>query len=189
MTNYYTKKIFVLLLLLLPFSVQAQLETYARITARGTVEPNVNYFASKKITSKIALTFFGLVEQKWGEALVGASFSPSAAFSIGGSVGIEHGTHSPRYMISTWMGRGKTSLAALGELGSGKDNYLYKINLFHKYTAHFTFGATAWRYHGIGPNFRYTIPKLETTIWTMPAYDFEVDETKLMVGISLRMAK
>ncbi|KAA2241315.1 hypothetical protein F0L74_15535 [Chitinophaga agrisoli] len=189
MTNYYTKKILALLLLALPFAARAQLETYSRYNGHGVVEPNINYFTSKKITNKIALTFFGLVEQEWSEALVGASYFPSTSFSIGGSIGIEHGTHSPRYSVSTWTGRGKTTLAALFELGSGKDNYLYKANLFHKCTPHFTFGATAWRLHGIGPNFRYTIPKLQTTIWGMPAYDFEADQSRLMIGISLDIAK
>ena len=181
------KKILFLLLISLPFWAQAQLETYGRYTAGGSIEPNINYFGSKKITEKISLTFFGLVEQKWSEALIGATYSPSSSFSIGASTGIEHGTNSPRFGASIWTGKGKTSVSILGELGSGKDNYLYKANLFHKYTKQFTLGITAWRFHGAGPNLRFNIPKLSSTIWAMPAYDLEINKLKLMIGISLNM--
>ena len=181
------KTIFIFFLVSLPFWAHAQLETYGRYTSGGSVEPNINYFASKKITTKISLTFFGLIEQKWSEALVGATYSPSKSFSIGASTGIEQGTHSPRYGASIWTGNGKTTFSILGELGSGKDNYLYKANLFQKNSDVFTYGVTAWRLHGVGPNFRFTISKLASTIWAMPAYDFEADKSRLMVGIRLDM--
>lgn len=181
------KKIPVLLLISLPFLAQAQLETYVRYTPGGRVEPNINYSGSKKITEKISLTFFGLIEQRWSEALIGASYAPSNSFSVGASAGIEHGTNSPRFGASVWTEKGKISLLVLGELGSGKDNYLYKANLFHKYSDQFTFGVTAWRFHGVGPNFRFTIPKLSSTIWSMPAYDFEANKSKLMIGVKVNM--
>ena len=181
------KSISVFFLILLPFLVHAQLEVYGRYTAGGYVEPNINYFGSKKITEKVALTFFGLVEQKWGQALIGTTYSPSNTFSVGGLIGIEHGTNSPRYAASIWKGMGKTTLLLWGELGSGRDNYLYKINLFHKVTNQFTFGLTAWTGHGVGPNFRIAIPKLSATLWSMPAYDFTHNKARLMIGISANM--
>jgi hypothetical protein len=181
------KKILSLLLIPLPFLAQAQLELYGRYNAGGRVEPNVNYFGVKKITEKISLTFFGLIEQIWSEALVGATYFPSKSFSIGASAGIEYGTNHPRYGASLWAGKGRTSFSILGELGSGKDNYLYKANLFHKCTDRFTYGATAWRFHGVGPNFRWAFPKLSSTIWSMPAYDFEANQSKLMIGVRVDM--
>ena len=181
------KKVLVLVLASLPFLAEAQLETYGRYTAGGSVEPNINYFRAKKITEKISLTFFGLVEQKWSEALIGATYSPSKLFNIGASAGIEHGTNSPRFGASIWTGKGKTSFSILWELGSGQDNYLYKANLFHKCSDQLTLGVTAWRFHGLGPNFRFTIPKLSSTIWAMPAYDFEANKSKLMLGVSMNI--
>jgi hypothetical protein len=181
------KKIFILLLISPPFLAQAQLEAYGRYTTHGSVEPNINYAGLKKITEKISLTFFGLVEQKWGEALIGAKYSPSNSFSVGASIGIEHGTNSPRFGASMWTGKGKMSFLILGELGSGTANYLYKANLFHKYSEQFTLGVTAWRFHGAGPNFRFTIPKISLTIWAMPAYDFESCTSKLMIGVRANM--
>ena len=181
------KKALVLLLISLPFLTQAQLETYGRYTAGGYVEPNVNYFASKKITEKISLTFFGLVEQKWSEALIGAAYSLSKSAGFGASAGIEQGTNSPRFGASIWTRKGRTSFSVLGELGSGKENYLYKANLFYKCSDPFTVGVTAWRLHGIGPNFRFAVPRLSSTIWSMPAYDFEANKSRLIVGVSVNM--
>ncbi|PWB26401.1 hypothetical protein DCO46_06240 [Flavobacterium sp. HTF] len=175
------------LLFIIPFLAKAQLETYGRYTENGNIEPNINYSGAAKITDKISLTFFGLVEQKWSEALIGVKYSPTNTFSIGGSAGIEQGTNSPRYSASIWKLKGKTSLLVLGELGSGKDNYLYKVNLFHQYSDLFTFGLTGWRFHGVGPNFRFTVKKLSSTLWSMPAYDFESNTSKFMFGISYKM--
>jgi hypothetical protein len=181
------KKVLFFLLISVPFLAKAQLEAYGRYTAGGSIEPNINYFGSKKITEKISLTFFGLVEQKWSEALIGATYSFSNSFNIGASAGIEHGTHNPRYGASIWTGKGKTSFSILGEQGSGKSNYLYKANLFHKCTDQFTLGVTAWRFHGVGPNFRFPISKLSSTIWLMPAYDFEANKSKLIIGVTMNM--
>lgn len=182
------KKIIVLVLISWPFLTQAQLEMYGRY-ADGSVAFNINYAGSKKITEKISLTVFGLVEQKWSEALIGVSYAPSKSLTIGASAGIEHGTKSPRFSASIWTGKEKISFLMLWELGAGKRNYLYKSNLFYKYTDQFTIGLTAWRRHGVGPNFRFTIPKLALTVWTMPAYDFEIKRPKLMTGITLNMGR
>ncbi|HMJ48835.1 MAG TPA: hypothetical protein VK498_15995 [Ferruginibacter sp.] len=181
------KKILVLLFIALPFFAHSQLEAYGKYTTGESVESIIDYNASKKITEKISLTFFGLVRQKWSQALIGIKYAPSDSFNLSASAGIEHGTDSPRFSASMWIGKGRTSLLLLGELGKGKDNYLYKSNLFYKYTERFTLGITAWRYHGVGPNFRFAVPKLMSTLWAMPAYDFEADKSRLMVGVLVDM--
>jgi hypothetical protein len=119
---------------MLPFGAFAQLEAYDRYTPGGKHEPNINYFGSKKLSHRFALTYFGLLEHQWGEALVGASYAPLPSLILGLSAGIEHGTTSPRYSASIWTGNKTTTFAALWELGEGKSNYLYKANLFYKYT-------------------------------------------------------
>jgi hypothetical protein len=185
--GYYMKKILVLLFISLPFLAYSQLEAYGKYTTGESIEPIIDYFASKKITEKISLTFFGLVQQKWSQALIGIKYTPSDLFNLSASAGIEYGTNSPRFGASMWTGKGRISLLLLGELGSGKDNYLYKSNLFYKYTDRFTLGITTWRYHGVGPNFRFIIPKLMLTFWVMPAYDFEANKEKLMIGAIVDM--
>jgi hypothetical protein len=181
------KKMPLLIFIALPILAHAQLEVYGKYTVGEPVQPIINYFGSKKITTKISLTFFGLVRQQWSQALIGIRYAPSNSFNLSASTGLEHGTNSPRFSAGIWTEKGKTSFLLLGEVGSGKDNYLYKANLLHKYTEQFTFGIMAWRYHGAGPNLRFTIPKLSATIWSMPAYDFEANKTRIITGISLNM--
>lgn len=181
------KKVFVLLLIAFPFIAQAQqIELYGRYTKGGKVAADINCYATKKISDKLSLTFFGLVEKSWGEGLIGLSYSPTNSFSIGASMGIEHGSDKPRFGASMWTSTEKLSLLLLTEKGAGKDNYWYRSNLWYKASDKFTYGATVWRYHGLGPNIRYTIKKA-VTLWVMPAYDFEVNEGKAMAGIAVKL--
>lgn len=173
--------------MLLPLVAHAQLELYGKFNTDGSVEPIINYYGSKKISEKFAITFFGLVREKWSQALIGVSYMPTPDISISASAGIEHGQHLPRYSASFWLKQDQNTFLLLGELGSGYKNYLYKVNMFHQFSEKISLGVMDWRYHGLGPNFRYTIPKLESTIWIMPAYDHEQKVARCMVGYSLHM--
>ena len=171
----------------LPLLATAQLEVYGRYTIGESVAPNINLFGTKKLSDKANLTAFFLVEEKFSEALVGISYSPSKHLSIGVSGGIENSPKLLRFGSSIWVGKNNTSLLLLGEKGNGKDNYWYKANLFQKLSDKLTVGATAWRFHGVGPNVRFTTKKLASTLWMMPAYDFEADKTKVMIGWSIKI--
>lgn len=175
------------LLMALPMAAQAQLELYGKFNPNGSVEPIINYNGSKKISEKFAVVFFGLVRKKWSQALIGICYMPTQNFNLSASMGIEHGQHLPRYAASMWAKNGRNTFLLLGELGGGYQNYLYKINMFHQFSETASLGIMDWRYHGLGPNFRYTIPKIGSTIWIMPAYDHEQKVTRCMVGYSFRM--
>lgn len=181
------RKYLIILAIMLPLSAFAQLEVYDRYTPGGNHEPNINYFGSRELSDRFSLTYFGLLEHKWGEALIGGSYAPLPSLILGLGAGIEHGSNSPRYIASVWTGNKRTTFSALWELGAGESNYLYKANLFYKYTNAFTVGLTAWRKHGVGPNFRYTVPGVRSTLWIMPGYDLDEDKTKIMAGITVPM--
>jgi hypothetical protein len=192
--NLYVKSLFNLvvsvawiLMVIVPISSKAQLELYGKFDTDGSVEPIINYNGSMKISEKFAVTFFGLVRQKWSQALIGVSYLPIPNVSLSASAGIEQGQHSPRYSASIWIKSRQNTFLALGELGAGYQNYLYKVNIFHQFTENISLGVMDWRYHGLGPNFRYTIPKLKSMLWIMPAYDHEQDVIRCMAGVSLLM--
>ncbi len=183
------KTIFALLLISfisLPFVSFAQLDVFVKYTEDGSITPDINYYGSKKISEKVSLTYFGLIEKTWGEALVGVSYTPVKYLSIGTMVGIEHGSDKPRYFGSVWTGKGNTSLLLMAEKGKGSDNYWYRANLYQKLSDEFTLGVTAWRFNGVGPNLRYTVKK-SVTVWAMPAYDVEFKQTKVMLGVNIPM--
>ncbi|HVY36243.1 MAG TPA: hypothetical protein VG982_03160 [Candidatus Paceibacterota bacterium] len=169
------------------FRATSQVEVYGRYTEGGKVAPDINVYGEKKISKKISLTYFTLVEEKWAEALIGTSYSPTDWFSAGISAGIEQNPALFRMAGSLWFGKGKTSLLLLGEKGSGPDNYWYKTTLSYKFSDKFSFAARAWRYHGVGPVATFFIKKLASSIWIMPAYDFEVDKKKLVFGFDIKI--
>jgi hypothetical protein len=182
-----TKILVGLFMLIVPNSARSQLELYGKFNEKGSMTPIINYNGSKALNEKLSITFFGLVRKSWSQALIGVAYSVSDALTVSASAGIEHGKTAPRYSASIFMSKNENTLLVLGELGSGKENYLYKINAFHKVSEVMTFGMTAWRYHGIGPNFRYLIPKAHLTLWIMPAYDFEIGQPAVMIGTALKM--
>jgi len=184
---YFSKILIYMLCLTLSKPAKAQLELYGKFNKDGSIEPIINYNGSKKVSGRFAVTFFGLIRQTWSQALIGASYMPIPNITISASAGIEHGQHHPRYSASLWLKRGLNTFLLLGELGSGYENYLYKINMVHQFSDKISLGVMDWRYHGLGPNFRYTITRIESTLWIMPAYDHEQKVPRCMVGYSLRM--
>lgn len=183
----YTKIIAFFFVLGIPVLAQAQLDLYGKFNQDGSVNPVIDYNGSKRINDKFSLTFFGLIREQWSQALIGVTYSPNHSVSFSASAGIEHGQRSPRYSASVWLKKNKTTFLILGELGSGHENYLYKVNVFHEFSAKISLGVMDWRYHGLGPNLRYTIPKLQSTIWVMPAYDHEQKIFRSIMGISVQM--
>jgi hypothetical protein len=181
------KCLLVVFMIMPPKMAKAQLELYTKFNSNGSVEPIINYNGSMKINKKFSVIFFGLIRKSWSQALIGGSYKPIENFTLSASMGIEHGQRSPRYSASVFAKRGNNSFLVLGELGSGYRNYLYKINIFHQFSEKVSIGVMDWRYHGLGPNFRYTVPKLASTIWVMPAYDHEQKVGRCMLGYSLRM--
>jgi len=174
-------------IILSSLNLSAQVEIYGRYTIGGTVEPDINVFGTKKISEKFNLTYFALIEEKWSEALIGVSYSPTKWLELGLSTGVEHNPAIIRFGGSIWVGKGKTSLLMLGEKGYGKDNYWYKINLSRNLSEIFSVGAMAWRFHGLGPIVKYTPQKSDLTFWILPTYDPEFKAKRLIIGLAVKI--
>ena len=180
-------KILILLLCIISGTVSAQLEMYGRYTENGKVAPDINIFGTKKVTKKVSLTYFTLIEEKWSEALVGVSYSPSDVINFGISAGIEHNPAIYRFGASIYYKKGNTSLLIVGEKGDGNDNYFYKCLLLSKaFSTNLRVGGIAWRYHGIGPVVDYKLTT-GTNIWAVPAYDKEFRVVRFMLGVSIKI--
>lgn len=179
--------IIILILVVVSISASAQVEVYGRYTSGGTIEPNINIFGTKKISDKLNLTYFALVEEKWSEALVGFAYAPKKWLELGLSSGVEHNPAILRFGGSIWVGKGKNSLLVLLEQGKGKDNYWYKAKLSRNLSETISIGAMAWRFHGLGPIVKYTPKKSDLTFWILPAYDPEFKAKRLMVGVSIKI--
>lgn len=163
---------------------QTQVEVFGKLV-EGTVTPDINVFATKKISEKVSLTAFTLVEEKWSEALVGVTYCPTSNLELGLSAGIEQNEALYRLGGSVWIGSGKTSLLILVEKGDGLDNYWYKSVVNYKVSEDLSVGISAWRFHGIGPVLKLAIKDLDCKVWINPAYDLEVNKTKIMLGLDI----
>ena len=183
------KKIVVsIVVILFALTSQAQVTAYGRYTeGKSSVDADINIYGEKKISKKINFTYFSLVEKSWAEGLLGVSYSPKDWISVGFSVGIEQNPALYRFSNSIWIGKGKNSLLVLTEKGEGKENYWYKVNACHKFSEKFSLSAMAWRFHGVGPMFKYTFPKWETSLFILPAYDFEPKAYRLIAGIAVKI--
>lgn len=182
------KKIAIIIIVsLYALTSYAQLEMYARYTLKGKVEPSFNLYGEKKMSEKVNLTYFALVEEKWSEALIGFSYSPKDWVSFGLSAGIEHNPAIYRLAGSVWFGKGKNSLLLLVEKGDGTDNYWYKFTASHQFSENFSLGARAWRFHGIGSLVNYTPKNSSLTLWLFPAYDPEFKAKRIMLGLSVKI--
>lgn len=175
------------ILTILSLNLFSQLSVYSRYTKGGKVEMNINFYGTKKISEKVNLTLFTLVERTWAEAQVGISYSPKEWISFGASTGIEQNPALYRFGAFVWLGKGKTSFLSLWEKGDGTDNYWYNSTISYKTSEKFTFALRAWRYHGVGPVATYTVKKLDSKLWLMPAYDFESDKQRVMLGVSVKL--
>ena len=59
----------------------------------------------------------------WGETYGGPTYAPNSHIQVGIGAGIESGQTSTRFGGFLWLGRGKTSLLALGEDGGSGSFY------------------------------------------------------------------
>lgn len=181
------KTICLFVMTFLAITLYAQVEVYTRINTDRTIEPDLNIYGTKKISSKMKFTYFALLEENWSEGLLGCEYSPTSWISLGLSTGIEHNPTIYRFAGSLWIGKGKMSLLSLCEKGDGSDNYWYKTVAGYKHSDMWTIGAVAWRYHGVGPIVKYTPKKSDLTLWVMPAYDTESRTKRAIVGLSLKI--
>lgn len=181
------KKLFVFFIpLLFAFNASAQLESYLRIT-KDAIEPDVNIFVTKAINSEWSLTGFALMEKGFGEGLIGLAYAPAEWIEVGLSGGIEIIQTKIRLGTSLILKSGDIKLVALYENGPGKDNYWYNVTLWQKVSDKFSFGARAWRFHGIGAIAKLNLAKLDTDFWFMPAYDYEFMQPKFILGASVNL--
>lgn len=181
------KLILFIVLFQVTLSTFAQMNVFTRYTPETSdVLPTINYFGKKKISEKLNLTVFTLANKGFAEILVGVTYSPKKWISFGISTGIESSDAGYRFGSSLWFGEGKNSLLIVAEKGKGKKNYFYRATYKHQLTDKIHVGATAWRFHGVGPLIGYKIKELDATLWITPLYDVEFEVSRLVLGTTIK---
>jgi len=178
------KSIIFILLLVASVSSFAQVSVFTKYS-EGKLAPCATIFGIKPINEKISFTYFALVSEKWAETMLGVAYSPTNWAQIGLNCGFEQNPALFRVGGSIWLGKGKTSFLTLLEKGDRSDNYWYKSTLAYKCTNSLSLGVRAWRFNGVGPVVEYKVKDFK--FWIMPAYEFEKNNSNLVVGIDIKI--
>lgn len=178
------KKLIFSIFLLVSVSSFAQVSIFTKYS-EGKLSPCATIFGTKPISEKMNFTYFALISESWAETQLGASYSPFNWISVGLSCGFEQNPALFRVGGSIWLGQGKTSFLTLLEKGDGPKNYWYKSTISYKATDKLNLAIRAWRFNGIGPVLEYKAKDLK--IWIMPAYDFEKENSNLLIGLDIKL--
>lgn len=167
-------------------TTQAQIEAYSRNTIGGKTEFNLNVFGQRKITEKIYLITFALVEKDWAQGLLGLSYQPKSWLKFDVRAGIEQNPALYRLGASLFLQKEKISFQTFFEKGDGKKNYFYKSVLLFETTEKFAFGAIAWRFHGFGPICEFKLTK-DYKLFLAPVYDLESKDKRIIAGVGIKI--
>ncbi|MBN2854585.1 hypothetical protein JXK06_03600 [Patescibacteria group bacterium] len=162
----------------------AQVSVFTKYS-EGKLSPCATIFGTKPISEKVNFTYFALVSEGWAETQLGFNYAPLNWISVGLSCGFEQNPALFRVGGSIWFGKGKTSFLTLLEKGSGPNNYWYKSTVAYKCSDALSLGVRAWRFNGLGPLVEYKVKDLK--FWIMPAYEFEKNNSNLLVGVDIKI--
>lgn len=149
----------------------------------GDVISNVNINPLHSISKKVQVFAFSLTGEEWAQAYGGLLYSLQPWLTVGAAAGMETADSPWRVAASLWMGEGPFSLLCIYE--DGGSGYWYSVNPTVQIKKWLTAGILAKRFAGVGPFVRVSIPKTPLQIWAVPAYDFEFEQQKTLIGISV----
>ena len=184
-------------LLLIAFAIlhattfaQTSLTSYGIYSAdSGDILFAIQLNGKKKISEKFYLTYVGYNNKNIGKAMVGVTYSPKSWVRFNIRAGVEKSNAGYRLGTSLWLGKDKYSLLLIADKGKGSKNYFYQAVGKYQLNKKIDLGINVWRFHGIGPHvgFRYKIFKLNSRIFLAPLYDFEFEQTRLVLGITIKI--
>jgi len=172
--------------IILPFSSQAGFFFESRNTiVDGEVTPLLNFYNTHDINKKVQVFAYCMIGKTYCEGYSGLAYSPRSWLQIGAGGGMETADSPWRIATFLWAGKGPVSAIAYYEYGGSGYWWLGKATYTINKTV--TAGILGNRFTGVGPLVEISIPKTHFKIWGLPAYDFEDDTQKTVLGISLNL--
>ena len=164
-----------------------QVQIYAKYTYKGTMNPVINIYGTKKISDNFKFSYFSLVEKSWAEGLAGITYSPVKWVELDFKCGIETSLSIYRLSTSIWAGNDNISFFLTFEKGDGIKNWWYKSIFNFAPSDKIAFGLISWRYTGTGPFLKYNFNKIGLAIWINPVYDSEFKEYRCLLGFDIKI--
>ena len=187
------KRLFFVPLLLIVNQLFAQVSVtlhhydYYDISANTkTIKSTVSIYVREKIGSSFNFTLFSLVNNKWGESLIGIEYVPLKWLSLEGEIGIETNIQSYGYKRNLIRRAELVTVATkkflfLGTFEQGSLNW-FDLRMFYR-LKQLGIGAMASEYYGLGPVLLYHIGKSRFNIWTSWLYNWDNSDYGTMFGI------
>ncbi len=162
---------------------------YFNISAKS-IRPTVSIYAKKNISQTLNFTSFTLINNKWGESLVGIEYLPLKWLSIEAEVGLETNIESYGYkknLIRTAqiLAITTTKFSFLGIYEQGSLNW-FDVRAFYL-IRNLGIGAMASQYNGLGPVVQVHLGKSPFHIWSSLLYNWDNSNYGSMVGIYYKM--
>lgn len=191
------KKLFLISLLLIANHIFAQVTVslhhydYFNLSDKTkSVRSTVSMYARKSLGSSFTVTSFSLVNNKWGESLIGLEYSPLKWLALEAEIGIESDVQSYGYRKNLIRRAELVTISTHGFLflGTFEQGSIPWFDLRALYlTKQIGFGAMASQYYGYGPLIQYHFGKSPFTIWSSVIYNWENSNYGSMVGLYFKM--
>ncbi len=191
------KKLFLIPILLLTCQLFAQVTVtvhhydYYNITAKNIpIKSTVSVWAKKSLGPSFSVTSFSLVNNKWGESLIGMEYMPFKWLAVEGEIGIETNIESYGYKRNLIRRAEIVTVATrkflfLGTFEQGSIPW-FDLRAFYL-LKQLGIGGMASQYYGYGPVIQYHIGKSPFTLWSSGIYNWENSEYGTMIGIYFKM--
>lgn len=154
------------------------------------IKSTVSIYVKEKIGTSFKFTSFSLVNNKWGESLIGLEYMPFKWLALEGEVGIETNIQSYGYKRNLIRRAELVTIATrkflfLGTFEQGSLNW-FDLRMFYL-LKQVGIGAMASEYYGLGPVLLYRIGKSRFNIWSSWLYNWDNSDYGTMLGIYYKM--
>lgn len=156
--------------------------TYNKGNDKIIVRPEVNiygeYIKEKKVFGSY---FYGMANDKWGQAYGGLVVKPLDWATINLGLGVEVDNDPYRFNLNLILRNKKISLYQIYEYGGS--GFWYNIVLNYQVKQNFKMGVLFKRYYGLGLNVNYSIKNTPLSIIIAPLYDLEFKVPRGMLAL------
>ncbi|MCF8369979.1 MAG: hypothetical protein K9H64_00050 [Bacteroidales bacterium] len=187
-------------LLLIPFlfivsqvfaqvSVSVHHYDYYNISA-NKVRPTMSMYVKKDLRKSLKLTSFTLLNNNWGESLIGLEYSPKKWLMLEIQVGMETNTEAYGYkknLIRTAqiLTVSTRKFVFLGFNQQGSFNW-FGVQMFYL-MKQLGIGAMASQYSGLGPVAQLNLGDSPFRVWASMLYDWDTSDYGSMFGLYYKM--
>jgi len=149
----------------------------------GKVSPRTNLYIRSTLNDRFILTTYTVVQNSYGEQLIGIIYTPRSWIEIEGTLGIE--TTDKPYRLETSLYLTKGRFSGFGLYDWGGSGGFWKFHGQVKLSSLLSASIFGRRYDGIGPRIDVSLPG-GVGFWVAGLYNTEAKETVSLFALRRR---